>query len=94
MEIRLTPHYEQFIKDKVASGEFATAGEVVWHALILLEQQERPREELLQEFNDELQRRVEALDRGEYITAEEFEREVREKSARRRAELNSGEHHS
>jgi antitoxin ParD1/3/4 len=90
MKLSLTPELEKFINDKVASGQFATAGEVVGHALTLLEQQEKTREEHLEEFNLELQRRIDALDRGEHVTSAEFEREIRERSARRKAELSSG----
>jgi antitoxin ParD1/3/4 len=93
MNITLTPELEKFIKDKVASGQYATAGEVVWYALNLLEQQEKPREQQLEEFNRELQARIDALDRGEYVTSDQFEREWQERSARRRAELRSGERH-
>ncbi|HTX74697.1 MAG TPA: hypothetical protein VMD29_00735 [Terracidiphilus sp.] len=41
----------------------------------------------LAEFNRELQARLDSLDRGEYVTSEEFEQELREKSVRRRTEL-------
>jgi antitoxin ParD1/3/4 len=89
VNVTLTPELEKFIKDKVASGQYATAGEVVWHALLLLEQQEKPREEQLEEFNRELQARMDAMDRGEYVTAEESLQHFKERSARRRAELQS-----
>jgi antitoxin ParD1/3/4 len=94
MNISVSPELEKWINDKVASGEYATTGELVWHALNLLRDQEKSHEQLVQEFNEDLQRRLDAIDRGEYVTAEEVERHFLERSAQRRAELSSGEHHS
>jgi antitoxin ParD1/3/4 len=87
MNVVLTPELEKFVAEKVASGDYATAGEVVRHALRLLEQQEKPRAELLEEFNRELQARIDALDRGEFVTAEESERHIRERSAGLRKQI-------
>jgi antitoxin ParD1/3/4 len=87
MNVSLTPELEKFVADKVASGRYTSASEVVREALRLLEREEKSRKEELEEFNRELQRRMEAADRGEYVTAEEFKREMREKSAQRRKRI-------
>ena len=42
--VSLTPEIEVFIDDRVASGRFRSASEVVGTALRLLEDEERPRE--------------------------------------------------
>jgi antitoxin ParD1/3/4 len=89
VNVSLTPELEKFVTDKVASGGYATAGEVVWHALRLLEQQEKSRAEQLEEFNRELQARIDALDRGEYVTSGEALRYFQEKSAQRRKPIDA-----
>ena len=87
MNVSLTPELEKFVTDKVASGRYTSASEVVREALRLLEEHEKSRTAQLEEFNLELRRRIEAAERGEYVTAEEFKREMREKSAQRRKRI-------
>ena len=87
MNVSLTPELEKFIADKVATGRYTSASEVVREALRLLEREEKSREEQIAEFNRELQARMDAMDRGDYVTAEEFEREMRERSAQRRKRI-------
>lgn len=87
MNVSLTPELEKFVADKVASGRYTSASEVVREALRLLEQNEKSRAEQLAEFNRELQRRIDAADRGETVTAEEALRRIREKSAGRRKRI-------
>lgn len=83
MNVSLTPELEKFVARKVKSGRYTSASEVVREALRLLEREEKTREEQIREFNQELQRRIEALDRGEHVTSEEFEREMRTRLAQR-----------
>lgn len=94
MNLSLTPEFEKLIADQVASGEYATPGEVVWHALTLLEQSEKSRSEQIEEFNRELQARIDSLDEGKFVTAEESQQHFAERSAQRRDELNRVESHS
>ena len=93
VNVTLTPELEKFIKDKVASGRYASHSEVVCAALKLLEWEELSRKEQLEEFNRELKARIDSLDRGEGISSEEALRHFKERSAQRRAELQSGERH-
>jgi antitoxin ParD1/3/4 len=83
MNVSLTAELDQFVSDKVASGRYSSASEVVREALRLLEEQDRARFARLEEFNRELQRRLESADRGDFVTADESLRRIREKSARR-----------
>lgn len=87
MNVSLTPELEKYVADKVASGRYTSASEVVREALRLLEREEKSRTEQLEEFNRELQARIESLDRGEYVTAEESLRRIQEKSAARRKRI-------
>jgi antitoxin ParD1/3/4 len=87
MNVSLTPELDKFIADKVASGRYTSASEVVREALRLLEREEKSREEQIAEFNRELRRRIEASDRGEYVTAEESFRRIQAKSAARKKKI-------
>lgn len=87
MNVSLTPELEKYVADKVASGRYTSASEVVREALRLLEREEKSRREQLDEFNRELQARVEALDRGEHVTSEEVREHFRRKSEERRKRI-------
>ena len=87
MNVSLTPELDKFIADKVASGRYTSASEVVREALRLLEEHEKSRAARLEEFNRELKRRLDSADRGEFVTAEESFRRIREKSAERRKRI-------
>jgi antitoxin ParD1/3/4 len=87
MNVSLTPALEKFVADKVESGRYTSASEVVREALRLLEEHERSRAVQLEEFNRELQRRIDSADRGSRVTAEESLRRIREKSAQRRKRI-------
>jgi antitoxin ParD1/3/4 len=87
MNVSLTPELEKFVADKVASGRYTSASEVVREALRLLEREEKSRKEQLEDFNRELQARIEALDRGEHVTSEEVREHFRRKSEERRKRI-------
>ena len=84
MNVSLTPELEKFVADKVETGRYSSASEVVREALRLLEQHELSREAQLKAFNEELQRRLASLDRGEGIDGETVIKELMEKSRERR----------
>jgi len=84
MNVSLTPELEKFVAAKVESGRYNSASEVIREALRLLEEHEKSRVEQLAEFNRELQRRIDSLDRGERVTAEESREHLRQKSQERR----------
>ncbi|MFZ0302956.1 MAG: type II toxin-antitoxin system ParD family antitoxin [Terracidiphilus sp.] len=87
MNVSLTPELDKFIADKVASGRYTSASEVVREALRLLEEHERSRAARLEEFNRELQARIDALDRGERVTADEAREHFRRRSIERRKQI-------
>lgn len=87
MNVSLTPELEKFVSDKVATGRYTSASEVVREALRLLEWEEMSRKEKIEEFNRELKRRTDALDRGEHVTAEEVREHFRRKSEERRKRI-------
>lgn len=87
MNVSLTPELEKFVTDKVASGRYTSASEVVREALRLLEREEKSRKEQIEDFNRELQARLDSLDRGEHVTAEEAREHFRRRSEERRKRI-------
>lgn len=84
MNVSLTPELEKYIQDKVESGRYTSASEVVREALRLMEQKEQEREQALKEFRARLDEGLAEFDRGEWIDGEEVFRRIREKSQLRR----------
>ena len=75
MEVRLTPDQEAFVRQAIASGRFQSEADAVAEALLLWEERERDRSEILAAVDA-----AEAsLDRGEGI-------EITEQSMRELAE--------
>jgi antitoxin ParD1/3/4 len=83
MNISLTPELQQFVQTKVASGRYNSASEVVREALRLLEDHEQARARQLADFNQELDRRLAALDRGETVDPVKLRARLERKSAER-----------
>ena len=84
MNVSLTPELEQYVSAKVESGRYNSASEVVREALRLLEEQEQVRAARLGEFNQELGRRLDSLDRGNHVTPAEARARLKRKSDARR----------
>ncbi|MGB7759277.1 MAG: type II toxin-antitoxin system ParD family antitoxin [Bryobacteraceae bacterium] len=86
MNVSLTPELERFVQSRVASGLFQTASEVVREGLRLLEEREQAREAALAEIRARIGRGVEQADRGELLDGDAVFEEIRQLSARRRAD--------
>jgi antitoxin ParD1/3/4 len=61
MNISLTPHLEELIREKIASGSYTSASEVVREALRLLEQEDQLRALKLQSLRQHIR---DGLDSG------------------------------
>ena len=84
MNVSLTPELEKFVSAKVESGRYNSASEVVREALRLLEEHDSARTAQLAEFNEELVRRLAALDRGAIVDPAEARARLQRKSEQRR----------
>ena len=87
MNVSLTPELEKFVNAKVDSGRYNSASEVVREALRLLEEHEQVRATQQVEFNRELGRRLDSLDKGERADAAETRMQLQRKSQARRKHL-------
>ncbi|KYC42174.1 CopG family transcriptional regulator [Scytonema hofmannii PCC 7110] len=87
MDIPLTPVLEQLINEKVNSGRYYSASEVIGEALRLLDERDRTQEERLAELKGKIRVGIEASERGEVIDGEEFFAELEENIQRIEAEM-------
>lgn len=88
MNVSLTPHLEKLVGERVASGRYGSASEVVREALRLLEERERTREAQLEDLRREVLLGVRSLDRGEAVPFSRKEAEtIKAQGRRRRATL-------
>ena len=67
MNVSLTPRLEALVRQKVESGLYNSASEVVREALRLLEEHDRIKEMKLEELRKEIQKGLDSLDQGEGI---------------------------
>ena len=84
MNVSLTPELENFVLQKVATGRYNSANEVIREALRLLEDHDKTRAAQLDELRAGLDRRTAALDRGEGLDGEAVFARILAKSEERR----------
>ncbi|MBM3748412.1 MAG: type II toxin-antitoxin system ParD family antitoxin [Acidobacteria bacterium] len=68
MNVSLTPELERLVSQKVSSGMYQTASEVVREALRLLSERDQRK---LAELRQDLQRAVDQVERGEHEELDE-----------------------
>jgi len=69
MNISLTPELEKLVNDKLQSGLYASASEVIREALRLLQERDELKRQELEAVRAKIRRGVEQLDRGEGVPA-------------------------
>jgi antitoxin ParD1/3/4 len=72
MNVHLTPELEQLVHDKVKTGRYNSASEVVREALRLLEEHDQVRRMRVQEVSRAIREGWDSLRRGEGVDGEEF----------------------
>jgi antitoxin ParD1/3/4 len=90
MNVSLTPELEELVAQKVQSGRYQSASEVVREGLRLLEDQDRLRAARLQEVGRKIQVGLDQLDRGEGISGDKALKELNRKSAAVRRKQRDG----
>ena len=76
MNVNLTRELEELVLDKVKSGRYNSASEVVREALRLMEQKDEVRAIQLQALRKRIDKAVSELDRGEGVDGETFMQEL------------------
>lgn len=79
MNITFNPEEEQLIQEKLKSGKYATAYEVIVEALRLLEERDKQYEKWVEETREKVAIGIAQLDRGEGIDGEVVIARLREK---------------
>ena len=77
MNISVGKDFEEFVKGKVASGDYASVSEVVRDGLRLLKEKELLLEARLQSLRGEIQKGIDQADNGKLLDGEEVMDELR-----------------
>ena len=79
MNISLTPELERLVDDKVKTGRYASASEVIREGLRLLEEQDEAKQLRLAEVRRKIDRGIDQLDRGLGIPGPEARARLRQR---------------
>lgn len=85
MNVSLTPELETMVHEKVESGLYNSASEVVREALRLMRERDELQRQRLAELKREIAVGLEQLDRGESVPGEQVFEELRQRSQERRS---------
>jgi antitoxin ParD1/3/4 len=83
MNISLTPELERYIAQKVESGNYQTASEVVREALRLLIEQDQLNQLKLEDLRREVQKGIDSLKGGRGIPADQVLSRLRKRAEER-----------
>lgn len=67
MNVSLTPQFEKLIRQKVKTGQYQTASEVIRDALRLLQERDQLRDERLAALKDEIAVGVRQIESGDVV---------------------------
>ena len=84
MNVSLTPELEQIVDQKVKSGMYNSASEVVREGLRLLQQRDEMRETKLNSLRAEIQKGIDDLEAGRYRDGAEAMAEIKERLMKRK----------
>ena len=85
MNVSLTPEFEAFVGEKVRSGTYTTASEVVRAGLRLLQEHDAEQRARLEALREDVRIGVAQLKRGDGQAGDAVFQRVRDKSRARRA---------
>jgi antitoxin ParD1/3/4 len=84
MNVSLTPELEQIVDQKVKSGMYNSASEVVREGLRLLQQRDDMHKEKLNALRAEIQKGIDDLEAGRYRDGAEAMAEIKERLMQRK----------
>lgn len=71
MNVSLTPELERWVADKVATGRYTSASEVIREALRLLEEQENIKQQQMSRLREKIDRGLQQLNGGRTVQPDE-----------------------
>jgi len=77
MNVSLTPELEQLVSEKVESGRYSSASEVIREALRLLEEHDQLKQQRLAQVREKIDRGLQQLDAGQGINPQEARARLR-----------------
>ena len=77
MNVSLTPELEKLVEDRVKSGRYTSASEVIREALRLLDRIDQAQRQALLDLNRRIDEGLAQAERGEVIGGEESRRRTR-----------------
>ena len=77
MNVSLTPELEQLVAEKVESGRYTSASEVIREALRLLEEHDQLKQQRLAQVREKIDRGLQQLDAGQGISPQEARARLR-----------------
>ena len=77
MNVSLTPELEHWVDERVRSGRYASASEVIREALRLLEVEEAAQQRRLESVRRKIDRGLDQLKEGQGITPEDARARIR-----------------
>jgi antitoxin ParD1/3/4 len=80
MNVSLTPELEKLVTQKVESGLYQSASEVIREGLRLLDDQDRIREVRLNEVRKKIETGLDQLDRGEGMPGDQAYAQMKQRS--------------
>jgi len=84
MNVSLTPELEKLINDRVSTGMYQTASEVVREALRLLKERDEVHKQRFQELQREIEVGLDQLRRGQRLPGDQVFEDLRRRSRDRR----------
>jgi antitoxin ParD1/3/4 len=85
MNVSVGKEFEEFVRGKVESGDYASVSEVVRDGLRLLKEKELLLEARLQSLRGEIQKGIDQAERGELLDGEEVMAELRARILNRKS---------
>jgi antitoxin ParD1/3/4 len=74
--IALTPHLDRFVRNKIQSGRYQSASEVVRESLRIMEQVEQQRQSALSEISEKIRIGYEQFKRGQTVDPDDVLAEI------------------
>jgi antitoxin ParD1/3/4 len=81
MNVSLTPELEKFVNDKVSTGMYSSASEVIRESLRRLRQEDELRELQLNELRGDIRKAVEEFESGKGLTIAEATKHLKRRRA-------------